>query len=112
MKDLKITKGVWEVKEFPLNNDLVGISGGRNVCKMLNWDEESEANARLIAEAGNVTNETGLTPRELLNQRNELLEALNLINGLCADASNTEFPKINTGLIAKISIIAIKKATE
>jgi hypothetical protein len=33
-------------------------------------------NARLIAEAGTVYHETGLTPRQLAEQRAELLEAL------------------------------------
>lgn len=37
---------------------------------------EAEANARLIAEAGTVYHETGLTPRQLADQRAELLEAL------------------------------------
>ncbi|BEV44811.1 hypothetical protein [Afipia carboxidovorans] len=36
----------------------------------------AEANARLIAEAGTVAHETGLTPRQLAEQRDELLEAL------------------------------------
>lgn len=39
-------------------------------------EEEAEANAKLIAEAGTVANECGLTPRQLLEQRNELLRAL------------------------------------
>lgn len=34
------------------------------------------ANAQLIAEAGTVAHETGLTPRQLLQQRDELREAL------------------------------------
>lgn len=38
--------------------------------------EELEANAALIAEAFNVANETGLTPRELAGQRAKLLAAL------------------------------------
>lgn len=37
--------------------------------------EEVEEFARLIAEAGNVANESGFTPRQLLEQRNFLLEA-------------------------------------
>ena len=41
---------------------------------------ESEANASLIAEAGTVYHETGLTPRELAEQRAELLEALEWAN--------------------------------
>lgn len=36
--------------------------------------DEAIANAELIAEAGTVTNESGLTPRQLLEQRDELLE--------------------------------------
>jgi hypothetical protein len=38
--------------------------------------DRGEANARLIAEAGTVASEYGLTPRELLEQRNEMLEVL------------------------------------
>ena len=38
--------------------------------------EELAANARLIAEAGTIATETGLTPRQLAEQRAELLEAL------------------------------------
>ena len=39
----------------------------------------SKANAKLIAEAGTVANESGFTPRKLLEQRNELLEVLKKI---------------------------------
>lgn len=38
--------------------------------------EEIEANAKLIAEAGTVANETGKTPRQLADENKELLEAL------------------------------------
>jgi len=38
--------------------------------------ERAEANARLIAEAGTVAHETGLTPRQLAEQRDELVKAL------------------------------------
>ena len=37
---------------------------------------EMKANASLIAEAGTVLHETGLTPRQLAEERAELLEAL------------------------------------
>ena len=46
------------------------VRGGKDVAK---------ANARLIAEAGTVYHETGLTPRQLAEQRAELLEALQII---------------------------------
>lgn len=38
--------------------------------------EEQEANARLIEEAGTVTNETGNTPRQLADKNKELLSTL------------------------------------
>lgn len=38
--------------------------------------EQGEVNAQLIAEAGTVATETGLTPRQLAEQRQELLQAL------------------------------------
>jgi len=41
--------------------------------------EKCKANAELIVEAGNVTNETGYTPRQLAEQKAELLEALNTV---------------------------------
>jgi len=47
------------------------------VCELSYFDgfteEQVKANTELIAEAGNVANETGLSPRQLLEQRNELL---------------------------------------
>ena len=41
--------------------------------------EEAEGNAKLIAEAGTVHNETGYSPRELADQKAELLEALKAV---------------------------------
>ena len=75
------TQGKWEYKkgskyQFPkvsLNGyDLIINSTTESL-------EESEANAKLIAEAGTVANETGYTPRQLANQKTELLEALKSI---------------------------------
>jgi len=42
-------------------------------------DARKIANARLMVEAGNVANETGLMPRELLEQRDSLLTALETV---------------------------------
>lgn len=42
--------------------------------------DENEANAQLIADAFNVTNETGLTPRELQKSHAELLELLEKVD--------------------------------
>lgn len=57
-----------------------GKRGRWSVCTlddlMGDYPKEVKANARLIAEAGTVLHETGLTPRQLAEQRAELLEAL------------------------------------
>lgn len=46
-------------------------------------EEEEQANARLIAEAFNVAHETGLTPRQLADQRAELLSVAYAVFGAC-----------------------------
>ena len=54
---------------------------------------EQEAHAEFIAEAFNVHHETGLSPRELLEQRDNLLEwldTLTLVVGLTPIAGNKE----------------------
>lgn len=52
---------------------------GMDICLMVAGVKYLNlANAELIAEAFNVTNECGLTPRQLLEQRNELLNSLNI----------------------------------
>lgn len=43
---------------------------------MPHWDLPQRANAALIAEAGTVRHETGLTPRQLVEQRDALAKAL------------------------------------
>lgn len=45
---------------------------------LVDFGAHQEDNANLIAEAGTVYHETGLTPRQLAEQRDELLEALKL----------------------------------
>lgn len=83
MKKLKITKGKWRVSTFSKYN--IETEDGRSVASSgtysTNTDNgehiiENEANAQLIAEAGTVTNQCGLTPKELLEQRDKLREAL------------------------------------
>lgn len=56
------------------DNKAVAIPYGENgSCA---GDDTAFANAALIAEAGTVATETGLSPRQLADQRAELLEAL------------------------------------
>lgn len=94
MHNLKITKGKWyangpkisevaagqtyfsiQSKEPFVRNKTYVIPGFYYPHSALSA-EEMQAHADLIAEAGTVTNECGYTPRQLLEQRNELLEAL------------------------------------
>ncbi len=54
-------------------------------------EPQNQADAELIAEVFTVTNESGLSPKELLEQRNELLEALtNALRELKAASANPE----------------------
>lgn len=77
----QITGGKWRVSKSgnPAFKKCVttDIDGG-SVCFMSNWPEH-EANGELVAEAGTVTNESGFTPRELLTQRESLLDAFKVI---------------------------------
>ncbi len=90
METKHITRGEWEFKKFdgeqwPEKRWSVGTKDSA-ICispRYFTEEEESIANAELIAESGTVTNECGLSPRQLLEQRNELLEVL---KKLCNDA--------------------------
>jgi len=79
----KHTKGKWRLALDKNGNltkveaDYVEVHNGILIRKNNIPVAELEANANLIAEAGTVATESGLTPRQLLEQRNELLEALN-----------------------------------
>lgn len=69
---------------------------GMDICLMVAGVKGLNlANAELIVEAFNVTNESGLTPRQLLEQRNELLSAL-------IELRDGEYPFINGGLYSFI----------
>ena len=47
--------------------------------------KEQDANAELFAEAFNVANETGRTPKQLADDREELFNALEQLRGHCND---------------------------
>lgn len=57
------------------NGNLLRVIASVNRNKYIER-EEASANAQLIADAFNVTNETGMTPRELQARHVQLLEAL------------------------------------
>lgn len=87
--ETNITKGKWKVAQ--LNNSEIGKDGailhvvsgkalyGNEICAMFQDRRKNKANAKLIADAGTTANKCGLFPSELLEQRNELLEALKSI---------------------------------
>ena len=100
MENLNITQGYWGIAENHMDefkNQYTILSlmthtvcevtrhnyreVGKNKFKYegeLHIDKEAEANAKLIADAGTTYNTTPILPSELLKQRNELLEALEM----------------------------------
>lgn len=77
----KHTPGPWHIRAIPqgMMADIC-IEGKPEpvaTTAFLGWSKsEMEANARLIAEAGTVATETGLTPRQLAEVNRELVELL------------------------------------
>jgi hypothetical protein len=83
---IKPTPGPWEVRgiggpweqRLPIRAPNWGVVAHVGVDPGLpHWDGPQRANARLIAEAGTVHHETGLTPRQLVERVKELEKALN-----------------------------------
>jgi hypothetical protein len=72
------TKGAWEQCDPGAYSDFDGdsvviLGDDRRICVVQGSHSEAIANAALIAEAGTVANKTGVTPRQLADQRAELL---------------------------------------
>ena len=71
---MKHTKGKVVIDKY---GSIVTENGSKLLVKgieiPLGQHEEAEANAELIAEAFNVTNECGLTPRQLLDAYNKVM---------------------------------------
>ena len=86
----KHTKGIVKFNEYgkiiTIENQTILTSG---VSITGRGNEEVEANAQLIADAFNVTNETNKTPRELQKSHAELLEALKAITRECCNDNSS-----------------------
>lgn len=85
MTQSKPTPGPWALHPIAGKsgrNKLALHAAGRRVCDISVFSDEDSANARLIAEAGTVAHETGLTPRQLAEQRAELLDFARDVAGL------------------------------
>ena len=83
MSEMKPTPGPWNFYTEPQPNGcpIVGNSDGLMVAMVahsVNYQDQKEAalsDARLIAEAGTVFHNTGLSPVQLVEQRDELMAA-------------------------------------
>lgn len=86
---LNITKGEATNEHYDI---YVGEIQVAKVLRNRIDEEEYEANASLIAEAFNVANETGLTPRELSNSLNRALHTIKEIDAIMegSDDHNTK----------------------
>lgn len=78
---MKHTQGPWKYHEdvSPIGQYYVRGANGEMIVSGPSL--KNEADAKLIAEAGTVAHETGLTPRQLKDQRDELLEAFDSLLG-------------------------------
>lgn len=85
----KPTPGVWELSEARGSDGEHLVVGGAGQSFGLIAAVTLMGDARLIAEAGTVLHETGLTPRELQKQRDELLAALKEARDALNGAPNT-----------------------
>lgn len=82
MSENKPTRGPWFTDEAQPDDLFRYVMRGEGdsfgyVCRIsTNGNANPESDARLIAEAGTVRGETGLTPRQLVERVKELEEAL------------------------------------
>lgn len=83
MKKLGIPQGKWEALEYSLvgiKRDPIDHKTVAHTFSHKNRDE-CKAISVLIADAGNTAQKCGLYPSELLKQRDELLECVDLVLG-------------------------------
>ncbi len=75
MEKFRGTTGDWEITDISETRICINNSDIDVWC-LNSTEEEMNANAQLIADAGTTANKCGLLPSELLKQRDELIEAL------------------------------------
>lgn len=73
--------------------------------------KEADANAKLMAEAGTVHHETGLTPRQLAEQRTELLIALRAVVSLLEVTDEASAPGSDSYTAVKLANGVLARAT-
>ena len=106
-----VSRGLHKDKLIQTNadNPLLTVT----ICGVFGNDETANADANLIADAFNVTNETGLTPRELLSQRDELVELIHDA-GSQIEYLHDKFSETGTGnnVISRIKSLLTKITTK
>lgn len=127
MNELKITKGHFEYNDgqvFVDTREWVCCGQGtiNGCCGIPDVDgsvepfcDANEHDGPVIAETFNIHNKTGLTPKQLLEQRDELMEAFKVIGDANeADLIGASDPAIRGLLYAAIRVAraAIAKAEE
>lgn len=91
---LKITKGIFRVErgteksKGSIQTSLISSSNSHPICFSASEHPQVITDFEFIAEAFNVANETGLSPRELLGERNSLIAELQLSLPLIEHAIN------------------------
>lgn len=103
--ELKITKGKFTVSDqgdnglfiLPVPN-IGAIARVYTENYAIDNIDQAKANASLITEAFNVANETGLTPRELLNGILLLREAINVAQSLIVGGNTEDWTIINSAI--------------
>lgn len=106
-----VSRGLHKDKLIQTNadNPLLTVT----ICGVFGNDETANADANLIVDAFNVTNETGLTPRELLAQRDELVELIHDA-GSQIEYLHDKFSETGTGnnVISRIKSLLTKINTK
>ena len=102
MKELGITKGEWKYRDH--FSDGIIETEETIIGHLMKWgspEDELQANALLIADAGNTAQKCGLLPSELLQQRDELREALkNIANPIAYMESRLQEGERLNGMMA------------
>lgn len=94
--ELNITKGEWFEDGWHImtnrKSQHTGVGYSKQIATVENAGTgEAEANAILITDAGNTYQSCGLTPSELLKQRDELKKALSdIANQLSSSSSDLQ----------------------
>lgn len=117
MSEMKPTPGPWLTHREGFSTIYIQASIGGGwvqeiaACGPTNEGSEQQAsNASLIAEAGTVFHETGLSPRQLVEMNAELVEALtNFVDG-CSTSVNAH--EVARAALTKASASSVSKGVE